>query len=176
MVFLDTTSNRPRQVIKPNEMKAPQSLISEQKVITNITPSSPPSGSRRGSKRSPEASKSSTSTAAVADSTTPPSTTRSKPHRRSSSRHPRIKNGSPRDRPVVDHTYTDHFHDPKVLPNKATDKKFASRGGVTTPFPVKLHNMLSSGEDLEHIVEWQPHGRAFLIREKDTFVSEIMPK
>lgn len=175
---LDTTGIRPQDAINIDEMKAPQSLISEQKVIMELIPSSSPSG-RRGSKRSTlEENKNNDTCTAVADSTTPASTcSRSEPNRRSSARRPSTKSGSsPRDRPVVDHTYTDHFHDPEVFPNKEVDKKFASRGGVTTPFPVRLHNLLSSGEDLDDIVGWQPHGRAFLIRDKDVFVNETMPK
>ena len=80
-------------------------------------------------------------------------------------------------RPIVDHTYTDHLHDPLVCSSEqdSTEKKFTTRGGVTIPFPEKLHAMLSSVEEVD-VVTWQPHGRAFLIRDKDRFVNEIMPK
>lgn len=98
-----------------------------------------------------------------------------KPRRRNSSRLPTSKKIPSRDRPVVDHAYTDHFHDPIAGFDRNKDKKFATRGGVTTPFPEKLHAMLNSSE-LEGVVGWQPHGRSFLIRDKDIFVNEIMPK
>lgn len=81
-------------------------------------------------------------------------------------------------RPIVDHTYKDHLHDPLVCSSSeqdSTEKKSTTRGGVTIPFPEKLHAMLSSNEE-EDVVGWQPHGRAFLIRDKDRFVNEIMPK
>jgi len=97
--------------------------------------------------------------------------------RRSSSRRPTgsTKKNSPMDRPVVDHTYTDHYHDAEVTAIMDNSAKKNSRGGVTTPFPEKLHAMLSSG-DLDVVVGWQPHGRAFLIRDKDVFVNKVMPK
>ena len=79
------------------------------------------------------------------------------------------------DRPIVDHTYVDHFHDPEVCSEHDSEKKFTARGGVTIPFPEKLHAMLSSIEE-DYVVGWQPHGRAFSIRAKDKFVNEIMPK
>jgi len=147
---------------KLDEM-APPTLISE-----------PPSPARRGSYRSsPEANKSSTVEDGI---TTPPhSPSSTKHHRRSTSRRPSTKHGSPRDRPVVDHTYTDHYYDPVVVRNETGDKKLTSRGGVTTPFPVKLHRMLDPGNELDGIVAWRPHGRAFMIHDKDAFVNEIMP-
>jgi len=80
------------------------------------------------------------------------------------------------DRPVVDHSYMDHYHDPVATTFVGGQpKKSNSRGGVTTPFPEKLHSMLSHS-GLEDVVGWQQHGRAFLIHEKDVFVKEIMPK
>lgn len=53
-------------------------------------------------------------------------------------------------------------------------------GGVTKPFPEKLHEMLSA-ESLPHtdassIVSWLPHGRAFIVKKPKQFTTEIMPK
>jgi len=50
-------------------------------------------------------------------------------------------------------------------------------GGVTVPFPFKLHTLLEQIEQdgFGHIVSWQPHGRAFVIHDKKTFVDQIMP-
>jgi len=56
------------------------------------------------------------------------------------------------------------------------DKSIA-KGGVTVPFPWKLHNMLDAMDrDGDHsIVQWQPHGRAFVVHDPKQFVSIIMP-
>jgi hypothetical protein len=50
-----------------------------------------------------------------------------------------------------------------------------SRGGVATPFPWKLHDMLDSVEEqgLQHIVSWQIHGRCFAIHNVQEFVPLI---
>jgi len=52
------------------------------------------------------------------------------------------------------------------------------RGGVIEPFPEKLHRMLTLVEqqDLEHIVHFFSHGRAFIISDSKQFVDEIMPR
>jgi len=55
------------------------------------------------------------------------------------------------------------------------DKSIA-KGGVTTPFPWKLHEML---DDMAHtgdnsVVCWQPHGRAFMVHKPKEFVEKIM--
>jgi len=51
-----------------------------------------------------------------------------------------------------------------------------AKGGVTTPFPWKLHIMLDamdkSGD--KSIVCWQPHGRAFMVHKPKEFVQEVM--
>uniref|UniRef100_A0A7R9WW92 HSF-type DNA-binding domain-containing protein n=1 Tax=Craspedostauros australis TaxID=1486917 RepID=A0A7R9WW92_9STRA len=52
-----------------------------------------------------------------------------------------------------------------------------SRGGVHTPFPQMLHKVLEDADANGHtdIISWQPHGRAFLIRDSDRFVSDVLP-
>ena len=53
------------------------------------------------------------------------------------------------------------------------------RGGVTVPFPVKLHELLdSSVEDKEvsDVVSWRPHGRCFLVHRPHDFVDDIVVK
>eukprot|EP00957_Ditylum_brightwellii_P071140 5407360-Ditylum_brightwellii.AAC.1 len=52
-----------------------------------------------------------------------------------------------------------------------------NRGGVTEPFPEKLHRMLhyAHTENLTDIVSFFPHGRAFAIHKASMFVSRIMP-
>ena len=50
-------------------------------------------------------------------------------------------------------------------------------GGVTQPFPEKLYEMLESEGRLQgDVVEWLPHGRAFIVRRPKDFTDRIMPK
>ncbi len=53
-----------------------------------------------------------------------------------------------------------------------------NRGGVTEPFPEKLHRMLDAAEreGLSDVVSFFPHGRAFAIHKPRRFVSEMMPR
>jgi len=53
-----------------------------------------------------------------------------------------------------------------------------TRGGVTEPFPEKLHRMLLEIEKdgNAHIISFFPHGRAFGIHDPDQFEEKIMPK
>jgi len=50
-----------------------------------------------------------------------------------------------------------------------------SRGGVVTPFPWKLHDMLENvdEEGYAHIVSWQPHGRCFAVHKPKEFVALV---
>lgn len=56
-----------------------------------------------------------------------------------------------------------------------SDEQAVSRGGVVTPFPWKLHDMLESvdEEGCAHIVSWQPHGRCFAVHKPREFVELI---
>lgn len=53
-----------------------------------------------------------------------------------------------------------------------------TRGGVTEPYPEKLHRMLLEIEKdgNAHIISFFPHGRAFGIHDTDKFEEKIMPK
>ena len=55
-------------------------------------------------------------------------------------------------------------------------EKAIAKGGVLTPFPWKLHDMLDSMADKgdDSIVCWQPHGRAFMVHKPKEFVAQIM--
>lgn len=57
------------------------------------------------------------------------------------------------------------------------DKSIA-KGGVSVPFPWRLHQMLDAmdREGDYSIVQWQPHGRAFVVHDPKQFVTVIMPK
>ena len=76
---------------------------------------------------------------------------------------------------VVQHDYHDHAADPTVDPNSVKHK---AKGGVITPFPVKLHSMLDriEADGLAHVVSWQPHGRCFVVHKTKEFVNHVMPK
>jgi len=86
------------------------------------------------------------------------------------------------------HKVLHNYHDHSLVPFTSDaetdlqvgsdgDKRKGPRGGVTVPFPTKLHVMLTKVEDegLSHIVSWQPHGRCFVVHKPKEFVSEVMP-
>ena len=98
----------------------------------------------------------------------------------------------------VEHNYHDHAHDPPLpIDNNESDflenhhkedaqesvdenknrRRGGHRGGVAIPFPEKLHYMLSQMEKngTSHIVNWQPHGRCFVVHKPKEFVEDIMP-
>ena len=69
------------------------------------------------------------------------------------------------------------YRDLSIYPDPAPDNR-RNRGGVTVPFPEKLHQMLDDVEKngMTDIVSFFPHGRAFAIHKPVQFVSDIMPK
>jgi len=73
---------------------------------------------------------------------------------------------------IVQHNYHDHANDPSSM----YSEEHPVRGGVTTPFPLKLHEMLDRvvKDSLESIVSWQPHGRCFVVHKPQEFV-ELLP-
>lgn len=75
---------------------------------------------------------------------------------------------------VLVHQYHDHAADRALDPQAM---KYKAKGGVTIPFPVKLHIMLQQIEEdgLAHVVSWQPHGRCFVVHEPKQFVKQVMP-
>jgi hypothetical protein len=92
----------------------------------------------------------------------------------------------------INHDYHDHSYerDPdetsseEDLHNEASRassgkrrKRKGPRGGVTVPFPEKLHKMLFNIEEdgHGHVISWQPHGRCFLVHKPKEFVKDIMP-
>mmetsp|Transcript_10926 Transcript_10926/g.12508 ORF Transcript_10926/g.12508 Transcript_10926/m.12508 type:complete len:354 (+) Transcript_10926:110-1171(+) len=52
------------------------------------------------------------------------------------------------------------------------------RGGVSEPFPERLHRLLKETEqnNMGDIVSFFPHGRAFAVQDQTRFVREVMPK
>lgn len=70
----------------------------------------------------------------------------------------------------VPHIYRDYFSVPDTI--GYVRKK---TGGVTQPFPEKLHELLDN-EPEPTIVSWLPHGRAFLVRKPKEFTQDVMPR
>ena len=82
------------------------------------------------------------------------------------------------DRHFVHHNYHDHSHDAPVNTTSQVEQGERRKGGVSIPFPVKLHSVLDQVEadGLAHIVSWQSHGRCFVIHKPKEFVDHVMPK
>lgn len=70
----------------------------------------------------------------------------------------------------VPHIYRDYSNVPDTI--GYVRKK---TGGVTQPFPEKLHELLDH-ENEPTIVSWLPHGRAFLVRKPKEFTQDVMPR
>lgn len=92
---------------------------------------------------------------------TPTSNGNNNSSRKQNSRHPHI---------VVEHHYHDHANDDDSIDERP------ARGGVTTPFPIRLHKMLDKIEADGHgdVISWQPHGRCFVVRKPKEF-KELLP-
>lgn len=78
---------------------------------------------------------------------------------------------SARKRRGVPHTYRDYSKEPDC---PSFVRKRA--GGVTKPFPEKLHELLTNESDSLDVVGWLPHGRAFIVRKPKDFTESIMGK
>lgn len=80
-------------------------------------------------------------------------------------------------RTVVYHNYHDYATQPVRFsaPPPSPEKK--GRGGISSPFPMVLHNMLdrAKSDNFEDVVSWQPHGRCFLVHDQKRFVKDVMP-
>jgi hypothetical protein len=61
----------------------------------------------------------------------------------------------------------------KPQSNKPVTRNGA-RGGVSTPFPDKLHRILESHE-FDEFISWQPNGRSFILHDVQGFVTSVMP-
>jgi hypothetical protein len=67
------------------------------------------------------------------------------------------------------------YHDFSAVPD-ALGYVRKKTGGVTQPFPEKLHEMLTKETNVPDIVAWLPHGRAFIVRNPKLFTSQVMAK
>ncbi len=108
---------------------------------------------------------------------------------KSTGRSRRIKKSLPKrsfvrkERHVIQHNYHDHADDVIDFDEYTSDlhgleSPLKKKGGVAVPFPLKLHELLDKvhEEGQQHIVSWQPHGRAFVVRQPKTFVEDLMPR
>lgn len=77
----------------------------------------------------------------------------------------------------IQHNYHDHANDDC---SAYLNAPVVSKGGVSVPFPIKLHNMLDHIDrdepELSNIVSWQPHGRCFLVKNIKKFTAEVLPR
>eukprot|EP00523_Entomoneis_sp_CCMP467_P000215 CAMPEP_0168758160 /NCGR_PEP_ID=MMETSP0724-20121128/21556_1 /TAXON_ID=265536 /ORGANISM="Amphiprora sp., Strain CCMP467" /LENGTH=497 /DNA_ID=CAMNT_0008807027 /DNA_START=172 /DNA_END=1665 /DNA_ORIENTATION=+ len=73
-------------------------------------------------------------------------------------------------RSYVEHHYHDHSKDLAVDTDQAQQSS-KSRGGITTPFPMQLHDMLQHAESRFLATD----GRAFHVHDSGRFVAEVMP-
>jgi hypothetical protein len=76
-----------------------------------------------------------------------------------------------KDSPYIDASSMSDPH-PRDIARRRT------RGGVTEPFPEKLHRMLTEIEEAGDgdIISFFSHGRAFGVHDPERFVSKVMPK
>jgi HSF-type DNA-binding len=101
---------------------------------------------------------------------------------------------------VVVHNYHDHLKDPlvRLLQEKQkgqpehqnmgtvadsvspslTDSSMSGPRYENLIFPEKLHYMLRQleKEGLQHVVRWNPHGRSFVVGDKEEFLENIVPR
>lgn len=77
----------------------------------------------------------------------------------------------------VQHNYHDHADDIEGL---IIQPPVVSKGGVTVPFPMKLHGLLEQIDtvepELSGIVSWLPHGRSFLVHKPKEFANSVLPR
>lgn len=68
------------------------------------------------------------------------------------------------------------YHDYSQVPDQP-DHNRKKTGGVSQPFPEKLHEMLKEVEGTpdDEVVSWLAHGRAFIVKIPKQFTDRIMP-
>jgi len=149
--------------------------------------------------------------ASAANATATATSTADSPIKRSLNAYPRLVHAPPKNKMMVDHTYSDFSvfdedtlalleknsvvgdfvaKDSTMSPEEKEErvKSIAqlkkifgdaptrkNSGGVVQPFPEKLMEVLDRG-DMEDIVRWMPHGRAFMVLQPQSFVKEVLPR
>lgn len=84
---------------------------------------------------------------------------------------------------AIEHSYHDNSQateEPDETTAAPEDDPLSHRcnGGIATTFPVLLHQLLedAQGAGFSDVVNWLPHGRAFLVFDQQRFVTEVMPR
>lgn len=125
------------------------------------------------------ASLSTTSGAATPSSVAAPNNKRSRPSRQGN------LTAKANHRLYAEHNYHDYANavdtttSTTTTTNSNTVPQRKVGGGVSIPFPVKLYDVLDGihREGMyEDVVAWQPHGRAFLIKDTKAFVTQVLPR
>jgi hypothetical protein len=78
----------------------------------------------------------------------------------------------------IEHNYHDYAAVTEVPMQVAPRTEPKASGGVSNPFPVVLHKLLSQADQMgfSDVISWQPHGRSFLIHQPKEFVRDIVPR
>ena len=86
--------------------------------------------------------------------------------------------GASRNTARVDHQYEDYGVEAALLESQQRSYNPGEPPSTNDPFPIFLHYMLNDTEKngLSHIVSWCPHGRAFVVHNRELFVKSVLPK
>ena len=89
-----------------------------------------------------------------------------------------MKVESPSEESIVIERGAEPFTDFAKITLEDNPKNKKHRGGVGTHFPTLLHLVLTRAEKdgYSHICSWQPHGRCFMVHNRELFVQEVMPQ
>lgn len=79
---------------------------------------------------------------------------------------------------TVQHSYHDYSHITPEDENFFGSSLKEPHNGASIAFPVVLHRLLADAteEGFEHIISWQPHGRAFIVHDHERFVDQVMAR
>ncbi|KAL3790011.1 hypothetical protein HJC23_011367 [Cyclotella cryptica] len=76
----------------------------------------------------------------------------------------------------IDHSYHDYADAPNQYPGIVSNATLATdhvNHSVAKNFPAKLHQIVSTPQ-YHHIIGWLPHGRSWVIRNKELLVSVVL--
>ena len=78
----------------------------------------------------------------------------------------------------MDHEYKDYAVEAALLESQQRPGQPDDAPASHDPFPVVLHWMLEKLEEegLSNIVSWAPHGRAFVVHDRELFVQLVLTK
>jgi HSF-type DNA-binding len=79
----------------------------------------------------------------------------------------------------VQHSYHDHANDEEEESSVQCHLlELSLYRPADQNFTARLHRLLSNAdkEGISHIISWQPHGRSFLVHNKQQFEQQVMPR